>query len=75
MMQIINLFPAFEGPEGQNLHTEGMDCPCKPFVNLINHDGVISGDIRHCPLTYENKQNPPTWLPATRFRRDKTVKV
>ncbi len=66
-----NLFPAFEGPEGKNLHTKGIECECRPYYRKTDRHGEVvspteTGDVmmtvRHRPLTPENIANPPTWI-------------
>lgn len=58
-----NLFPAFEGPEHQNLHTKGKECVCNPYFKVEMRDDAEITHFRHQPLTEVNKAKPPEWLP------------
>lgn len=57
-----NLFPAFEGPDHQNLHTKGKGCVCNPYFKVEMLDEVEITHFRHQPLTEANKADPPAWL-------------
>ncbi len=69
-----NLFPAFEGPEHQNLHTKGKECVCNPYFKIDASNDTEITHFRHQPLTEENKANPPAWL-ADAEREQNTVKI
>lgn len=57
-----NLFPAFEGPDHQNLHTKGKGCVCNPYFKVDASNDTEITHFRHQPLTEVNKANPPEWL-------------
>ena len=57
-----NLFPAFEGPDHQNLHTKGKECVCNPYFKVEMRDDAEITHFRHQPLSEANKAKPPEWL-------------
>lgn len=57
-----NLFPAFEGPDGQNLHVKGQDCTCHPFMKATTDtDGNTLTRYAHRPVLTDTPI--PSWLP------------
>jgi hypothetical protein len=66
-MHQANLFPAFEGPEHENLHTKGKECVCNPYFRVETNGDVEILSVRHQPLTEANKANPPKWLTEEGF--------
>lgn len=69
-----NLFPAFEGPDHQNLHTKGKGCVCNPYFKVEMRDEAEITHFRHQPLTAKNQANPPAWL-ADAEKEQNTVKI